>query len=134
MSFDSIITFLPTRDLKQTARFYEDVLKLELALDQTRCRSYRATQGGFFGFCLKDEAKPQEGETHTLITEEVDHWQTLLTEHEVAIETPPVFNPEFQIYQMFLKDPNNYLIEIQRFEDPRWNAKSCPKIKVRYTP
>ena len=32
MSFDSIITFLPTRDLKQTARFYEDVLKLELAL------------------------------------------------------------------------------------------------------
>ena len=60
----------------------------------------------------------------TLITEEVDHWQTLLTEHEVAIETPPVFNPEFQIYQMFLRDPNSYLIEIQRFQDSRWKVKS----------
>jgi predicted enzyme related to lactoylglutathione lyase len=124
MSFESVITFLPTRDLKQTARFYEEVLKLELALDQTRCRIYRVTQGGFLGFCLKDEIKPQEGVILTLVTEEVDHWQTLLTEHKVAIETPPVFNPEFQIYQMFLKDPNSYLIEIQRFEDPRWNTKS----------
>ncbi len=124
MSFESVITFLPTRDLKQTARFYEEVLKLELALDQTRCRIYRVTQGGFLGFCLKDEVKPQEGVILTLVTEEVDHWQTLLTEHKVAIETPPVFNPEFQIYQMFLKDPNSYLIEIQRFEDPRWNTKS----------
>ena len=52
MSFESVITFLPTRDLKQTARFYEGVLKLELALDQTRCRIYRVTQGGFLGFCL----------------------------------------------------------------------------------
>ena len=124
MSFDSIITFLPTRDLKQTARFYEDVLKLELALDQTRCRIYRVAQGGFVGFCLKDEIKPHDGVILTLITEEVDHWQTLLTEHEVAIETPPVFNPEFQIYQMFLRDPSSYLIEIQRFEDPQWNVKS----------
>ena len=124
MSFDSFITFLPTRDLAQTARFYEEVLKLELALDQTRCRIYRVTQDGFLGFCLKDEVKPQEGVILTLVTKEVDHWQTLLTEHEVAIETPPVFNPEFQIYQMFLRDPNSYLIEIQRFEDPRWNAKS----------
>ena len=124
MSFDSFITFLPTRDLAQTARFYEEVLKLELALDQTRCRIYRVTQDGFLGFCLKDEVKPQEGVILTLVTEEVDHWQTLLTEHEVAIETPPVFNPEFQIYQMFLKDPNDYQIEIQRLEDPRWNAKS----------
>ena len=124
MSFDSIITFLPTRDLAQTARFYEDVLKLELALDQTRCRIYRVTQDGFLGFCLKDEIKPQEGVILTLVTEEVDHWQALLTEHSVPIETPPVFNPEFQIYQMFLRDPNDYLIEIQRFEDPRWNAQS----------
>ena len=124
MSFDSIITFLPTRNLKQTARFYEDVLKLELALDQTRCRIYRVAQGGFVGFCLKDEIKTHDGVILTLITEEVDHWQTLLTEQEVAIETPPVFNPEFQIYQMFLRDPNSYLIEIQRFQDSRWKVKS----------
>lgn len=124
MSFDSIITFLPTRDLAQTAQFYEEVLKLELALDQTRCRIYRVTQNGFLGFCLKDEVKPQEGVILTLVTEEVDHWQALMTENNVPIEKGPVFNRDFQIYQMFLRDPNGYLIEIQRFEDPRWNVKS----------
>ena len=124
MSFDSIITFLPTRDLAQTARFYEEVLKLELALDQTRCRIYRVTQNGFLGFCLKDEVKPQEGVILTLVTEEVDHWQALMTQNNVPIEKGPVFNRDFQIYQMFLRDPNGYLIEIQRFEDPQWNVKS----------
>ncbi|HCX87472.1 MAG TPA: glyoxalase [Gammaproteobacteria bacterium] len=123
MSFDSFITFLPTRDLVQTARFYEDVLKLELALDQTRCRIYRVAKGGFLGFCLKDEVKQPEGVILTLVTEDVDHWQALLAEHDVPIETAPVFNPEYQIYQMFLRDPNGYLIEVQRFEDPRWNAQ-----------
>jgi len=124
MSFDSVITFLPTRDLAQTAQFYEEVLKLELALDQTRCRIYRVAEGGFLGFCLKDEVTPQDGGILTLVTEEVDHWQTLLKEHDVPIEKGPVFNPDFQIYQMFLRDPNGYLIEIQRFEDPRWRTPS----------
>ena len=82
MSFDSFITFLPTRDLVQTARFYEDVLKLELALDQTRCRIYRVAKGGFLGFCLKDEVKQPEGVILTLVTEDVDHWQALLAEHD----------------------------------------------------
>ncbi|HBP85089.1 MAG: VOC family protein [Proteobacteria bacterium TMED51] len=120
MSFDSVITFLPTRDLAQTAQFYEKVLKLELALDQTRCRIYRVAKCGFLGFCLKDSVTPQEGVILTLVTEEVDHWQTRMAEHKVPIEKGPVFNPDFQIYQMFLRDPNGYLIEIQRFEDPRW--------------
>jgi catechol 2,3-dioxygenase-like lactoylglutathione lyase family enzyme len=124
MSFDSIITFLPTRDLAQTAQFYEEVLKLELALDQTRCRIYRVAKGGFLGFCLKDEVTPQDGVMLTLVTEAVDHWQALLAEHDVPIEKGPVFNPDFQIYQMFLRDPNGYLIEIQRFEDPRWRTPS----------
>ena len=43
-----------------------------------------------------------------------------MTENNVPIEKGPVFNRDFQIYQMFLRDPNGYLIEIQRFEDPRW--------------
>ena len=124
MSFDSVITFLPTRNLAQTAQFYEEVLQLELALDQTRCRIHRIAKGGFLGFCLKDEVTPQDGVMLTLVTEEVDHWQTLLTEHEVPIEKEPAFNPDFQIYQMFLRDPNGYLIEIQRFEDPRWRTPS----------
>ena len=124
MSFDSIITFLPTRDLVQPAQFYEKILNLELALDQTRCRIYRVAESGFLGFCLKDEVTPHDCVILTLVTEEVDHWQALLAEHKVPIEKGPIFNADFQIYQMFLRDPNGYLIEIQRFEDPRWRTPS----------
>ncbi len=118
------MTFLPTRDLVRTARFYEDVLRLRLALDQTRRRIYRIAQGGFLGFRLKDEIKPQDGVILTLLTEEGGHWQALLGEHDAPIETPPALNSEFQIYQIFLRDPNGYLIESQRFEDPRWGVQS----------
>jgi hypothetical protein len=38
----------------------------------------------------------------------------------VEIETSPRHNPQYQIYQMFLRDPNGYRVEVQRFEDPRW--------------
>jgi len=28
-------------------------------------------------------------------------------------------------FYCFLRDPNGYLIEIQRFEDPRWTSRSA---------
>ena len=122
MSFDSFITFLPTQDLEKTTHFYEQVLKLPLALDQTSCRIYRIAKGGFIGFCAKTEIKIQEGVILTLVTENVDEWEQIFTEHHLPIETPPTFNSDYQIYQMFVRDPNGYLIEIQRFEDPRWTS------------
>ena len=122
MPFDSFITFLPTQDLEKTTHFYEQVLKLPLELDQTSCRIYRIAQGGFIGFCVKAEIKIQEGVILTLVTENVDEWEQIFTEHHLPIETSPTFNPDYQIYQMFVRDPNGYLIEIQRFEDPRWGA------------
>lgn len=73
-----------------------------------------------FGF-LPQGLSHTSGGCHTdTRKEEVDHWQTRMAEHKVPIEKGPVFNPDLQIYQMFLRDPNGYLIEIQRFEDPQW--------------
>jgi hypothetical protein len=37
---------------------------------------------------------------------------------------PPTYNERYQIYHLFARDPNGYLIEIQRFEDPRWGKGS----------
>ena len=45
--FDQQITFLYTRDLAATARFYEDVLGLPLTVDQGDCRIYRVSADGF---------------------------------------------------------------------------------------
>jgi catechol 2,3-dioxygenase-like lactoylglutathione lyase family enzyme len=34
----------------------------------------------------------------------------------------PAFNADFRIYHCFFPDPNGYLLEIQRFDDPAWRA------------
>ena len=54
--FDQQVTFLYTRDLGATARFYEQVLGLDLVLDQGTCRIYRISADGFLGFCQRAEA------------------------------------------------------------------------------
>jgi len=121
-AFDAQITFCYTRDLKVTAAFYENVLGLELALDQGGCRVYRVTEGAFLGFCDRADASAPSGVILTLVADDVDGWHRLLVKQGVAFEKEPSHNPEYGIYHCFFRDPNGYLIEIQRFDDPRWNS------------
>lgn len=118
--FDSQITFCYTRDLKGTADFYENVLELPMVLDQGGCRIYRTSPGSFLGFCRRTETGTPDGVILTLVTKDVDGWYRKLRSRGVEFENEPAFNPDYRIYHCFLKDPNGYRIEIQRFEDPRW--------------
>ncbi|GAB1541374.1 VOC family protein [Scytonema sp. NUACC21] len=116
------ITFLYTQDLAISARFYEDTLGLELWLDQGSCRIYSVTGSGYLGLCQTSEtAIPPNGKrSHiifTIVTQQVDEWYEHLKQRGVEFEKPPAFNEKFKIYHCFLRDPNGYLIEIQRFED-----------------
>ena len=119
-TFDSHIVFLATRDLQKTAGFYEDTLGLALALDQGKCRIYQVAEKAFLGFCENNEITERNGVIVTLVTPEVDEWHQQLRELGVEFEKEPAYNPEYKIYHCFLRDPNGYLVEIQRFEDPRW--------------
>ena len=121
--FDAQITFCPTTDLAETARFYEENLGLRLALDQGSCRIYRVAEGAFLGFCQRTDAPRPDGVILTLVTDDVDGWHRQLIAHGVPCEKAPVFNPTYRIYQSFFRDPNGYLIEIQRFDDPRWSLE-----------
>ena len=123
--FSQQITFLSTRILEETAHFYEDILQLPLALDQGTCRIYQVSTGGYLGFCRSDQA-PQSATNVilTLVTHEVDEWYHHLLKRGVVFEKPPTQNPKYNIYHCFLRDPNGYLIEIQRFEDPRWASST----------
>ena len=118
--FDAAITFCPTPDLGATARFYEDVLGLTLALDQGTCRIYRIAGGGFLGFCRSDDPPITRGLILTLVTDDVDGWESRLRAADVEIEAPATLNPTYNIYHVFCRDPNGYRVEIQRFEDERW--------------
>jgi catechol 2,3-dioxygenase-like lactoylglutathione lyase family enzyme len=123
---DQQITFLRVNDLEATAHFYEQVMGLSLFLDQGVCRIYRVTSNSFVGFCKQTEAMradPANGPAaliFTLVTEDVDGWYRYLQERGVQLEKAPAYNPNYKIYHCFLRDPDGYLIEIQRFEDPRW--------------
>lgn len=123
--FDTQITFCYTKNLTETARFYEEIMGLPLALDQGTCRIYRVAGRAYLGFCQRADAGRPDGITLTLVTDDVDGWHRRLTAEGVPCEKAPVFNPTYKIYQTFFRDPNGYLIEIQRFEDPRWKSEGA---------
>ena len=122
--FDQQVTFLYTRDLATTVNFYEQVLGLSLVLDQGSCRIYRVSADGFLGFCQRAEApEAPSGIIVTLVTEDVDDWHARLVARGVSFENAPAFNPTYNIYHCFVRDPNGYLLEIQSFRDPMWPRK-----------
>lgn len=124
-SIEQQVTFLYTADLAATAHFYEAVLQLPLVLDQGTCRIYATGGDAYLGFCQSLSAAAgtavnPAGLILTLVTPEVDAWHRYLRAHQVPIEKPPTFNETFNITQLFARDPNGYLIEIQTFHDPAW--------------
>ncbi len=123
-SFDQQITFLATSDLAATAHFYEQLLGLSLWLDQGDCRIYQVTAGGYLGFCQRPAAGAA-GVILCLVTADVDGWAARLQAQGVPLEKPPQYHPAYHIYHCLLRDPNGYLVEIQRFE-PGTQAAHLP--------
>ena len=122
-AWDAQVTFCYTADFDATTHFYEELLGLPLALDQGACRIYRVREGAFIGVCRRAMAPDSDGIILTLVSDDVDGWHRRLAERGVVFENAPAFNPEFNIYHCFLRDPNGYLIEIQRFDDPQWKVR-----------
>lgn len=118
--FDQQVTFLYTNDLTLTARFYEDVLRLPLVLNQGSCRIYRVSRDAFLGVCQHTAPSTPDGVIITLVSGQVDAWHERLLAYGVPIEKPPTLNPTYHIYHLFARDPNGYLVEIQTFLDPAW--------------
>lgn len=121
---DQQITFLSTPDLAETASFYEQIMELPLKLDQGTCRIYQVSQTAYLGFCQREAvgaappAPDQVSPILTLVTPSVDEWFEYLSQRGVTFEKTPAINPRYNIYHCFLRDPNGYLIEIQRFLHP----------------
>jgi len=113
------ITFLDTRDLARTADFYERILGLRLARDQGTCRIYHVSGNAYLGFCQRPDAPAEpQSITLTLVTDKVDDWCGHLKRAGVEFVKEPADNPPYRIYNAFVRDPNGYLIEIQRFWEP----------------
>ncbi len=124
-SFDQQVTFLATNNLARTAPFYTQILGLRLVLDQGSCQIFQVSANAFIGFCEHLEfVKAAKGVILTLVSQEVDAWYAYLQSRSVAVEKPPQLNQRFNIYHLFLRDPDGYLVEIQQFLDPAWPGRS----------
>ena len=123
---DAQITFLYVADLRRSAEFYEHTLRLSLAADQGNCRIYRVTGSeSYLGICER-KATASTGDTliFTIVTADVDAWYRQITSMGWACESPPSVNQRYNIYHFFLRDPDGYKLEFQRFLDEDWNAES----------
>jgi len=118
--FEYPLTFFYTRDLAQCDQFYLNVLGFDLARDQGDCHIYRVSDGHYVGFCERPQQTPEHpfGVILTFVTSDVDGWYYRLRERGVKFDHPPALSPEYNIYHCFFPDPNGYLIEIQRFNEP----------------
>lgn len=123
MTFDQQVTFLYTADMDRADAFYGGTLGLELVqVQEAGCRIYRTGPASFVGICLAREGRHADpsGVILCLVTEDVDGRAAGLAAKGVSVEKPPQRHADFDIYHCFLRDPDGYLIEIQRFESPDW--------------
>jgi len=120
---DQSIVFTYTSDLERGSRFFGEVLELELIVDQGACRIYRLTEKSLIGVCsIPGRPSNEAAVTITIVSSAVDEWHRFLTEKGVEYVKPPSHSPSFQVYSSLFNSPDGYRIEIQRFDDPDWNA------------
>lgn len=121
-TLEALIAFYPSRDLAATRHFYGDLLGLVLARDQGSCLIFEVGPGGYLGFCAADSLPGEGSERHpglilTLVTDGVDRLWERLGSRGVASDGPPRWNEHYGIYHFFVRAPDGYRLEIQRFRD-----------------
>jgi len=120
-AFDQFVVFVSVSDLTIAHEFYTDVLGLEMVLDQGQCRIYRVAAEAYLGLCDNPEtAGATGGAIITLVTDRVDEVYDGLLASGVVVDHAPAYNPRFDIYHAFVRDPDGNRIEIQQFRDLRW--------------
>jgi catechol 2,3-dioxygenase-like lactoylglutathione lyase family enzyme len=118
--FDQQVTFLLVADLEASTQFYQGRLGLEQVLDQGDCRIFRITATSFLGVCQRAQQADPGSVLVTLVTDDVDGTHASLTAAGVACERTPQVNDTYNVYHAFYRDPDGFLIEVQRFLDPSW--------------
>ncbi len=111
------ITFLYYRDLPAAMRFYEEVMGLPLAIDQSWSKIYRITEGGYVG--LVDETRGSHRANAIkpvqlcIRVADVDAWHRFIATQGVAGLSEPRSSEELKIRAFVFNDPEGYQIEIQ---------------------
>lgn len=113
------VTFLPTADLVATDAFYAGLLGLPLVRDQGVCRIYATVPGAYLGFCERGYAVPDRYRVVlTLLVDDVVEAFERVRAAGAEVVSEPAHSERFAAVTGFVRDPNGYLVELQRFDEP----------------
>lgn len=115
--FEQQVVFLSVSDLEESSKFYGEILGLRLTRDQGTCRIFHISGNSYVGVCQGQLPEFPNGLTLTMVSDDVDGWYEILKDR-VKIRHPPKMNEKYRIYHFYLEDPDGYVIEIQRFNEP----------------
>ena len=118
LMFDQQIIFLTVKDLEASSKFYGEVFGFRMARDQGSCKIYHLSGNSYIGLCEGEPPREPSGSAQCWVIDDVDGCYEVAKAHGLDIMFKPRYNPKYQIYHFYLKDPDGHVIEIQRFDDP----------------
>ena len=123
MSVENCVVFFPCKDIKETSKFYQEVVGLKLVQVQdsgNECHIFD-TGYGYLGFCQYPDGRPiPSGPVGMCISlnchdeADVDAHYEILKAKGAEIICPPKKQDNFPVYACFIRDPNDYKVEFQR--------------------
>ena len=118
MKLESSVIFFPCKDLKETVKYYTEVLELPI---------YKLTENtvwldcgyGYLAFVQysdgRELAKGACISFNFAAENEVDEmYQKLLCRPVIGLRGAPAHHPKFPVYSFFFSDPNGYTLECQK--------------------
>lgn len=117
LGLESMIHFYGTRDLKATDDFYLGLVGARLFKDQGACHIYQLTDSSFIGFCTHlPIVNEHKSPIVTFVVKDVPKVHQRFQSYDSTLMDVTI-NPTFRIEHFFVKDPNGYTCEFQRFLD-----------------
>jgi predicted enzyme related to lactoylglutathione lyase len=116
---EGAITFFYYEDLAKASEFYEKVMGFQLVQDQRWAKIYRINDSSYVG-CVDGSVgyhKPSDDKPVmlTVVVKDPDAWYTHLREHGAETLNEPHDDEELNLRIFLLRDPEGYVIEIQKF-------------------
>jgi nitroreductase len=108
------LIFYKTEDLEMMDNIYSKKIGMELWLDQGGCKIYRHNNM-LLGFC--DRGESEVGGMITFFYDSDSEVDKLYQKFRDSATTEPRFNPDYNIYHFFAKDPEGRVLEFQVFKN-----------------
>jgi len=118
-----MITWLYVQDMERSVAFYRNGLGLQKVLDQSGCCILTLSDTAYLGLCQRASSGDSPGVLLCFVEDDVDGRVELLVAAGATLEQRPAVNDRYGIYHAFLRDPDGYSLEIQRFDDPGWKRR-----------